>query len=190
MGVDQVDALRRPAPPQPGGDDAHEADQAAGLLESGVFLEAGVEVADRGVEGIGLGHPGGELLGGGVGHVHLAGVTHGLGIGLGDLGDVVLPRQFLEDALAQDLVELVRVHAHRLQAHGGAPGLLVQVAEGLDDLLAAAGVGGGEIGDDQADVGQFVLADGDQEVGQGCGGDHREVGVADGLGSGVLEIGW
>ena len=141
------------------------------------------------MEGVGLDHPGGELLGRGVGHVHLAGVAHGLAVGGGDGGDVVLPGQGLEEAFAQDLVELVGVHAHRFQTHRGAPCLLVEVAQGLHDLLAAAGIGGGQVGDDHADLGQLVLADGDQEVRQGGGGDHGQVRIADGLGPRVLEVG-
>jgi hypothetical protein len=68
------------------------------------------------------------------------------------------------------------------------PVSLSRSPKACDDLLAAARVGRRQVGDDETDVGQLVLADGDQQVGQRSSGDHREVRVADGLGFSVLEV--
>ena len=170
-------------------DDAHQADQTARLLEALVLPEAGVEIADRRMERVGLLDAGGELFRRGVGHVHLLRLTHRLAVGVRHRGDAGGVRQALEQAAAQDVVELVRVHPHRLQVHGAAPGFRLQVVERGDDLRAAGAVGGGEVGDHHADVAQLVAAHGDQQVGQRGGRDHREIGVADALGRGIDEVG-
>ena len=50
---------------------------ATGLLEAGVFLEAGIEVPDGRMKRVGLGDAVGKLLRGGIGDVHLASIAHG-----------------------------------------------------------------------------------------------------------------
>lgn len=53
VGVDERLLLGAAGFPEAGGDDAHQAYEGTGLLETRVFAEAGVEVAQREVEGIG-----------------------------------------------------------------------------------------------------------------------------------------
>jgi hypothetical protein len=66
---------------------------------------------------------------------------------------------------------------------------MLEVFQGAVDLSAAAGIRGLQIRDHHADVGQFVLANRHQQVGQGRGADYGEVGVADGPGTGILKVG-
>ena len=176
--------------PDPRHDDPHQADQPAGLLEALVLPKAAVEVADGGMERIRLGDLGGELLGRGVRHVHLPGLAYGFRIRIRDLFDLRLVRKGLEDALAEDPVELVRVHADRLQIHRGAAGLRLQVVERGDDPRRPCAVGRLEIGDHQTDVAQLLPPDRDQEVRQRGGGHRGEVRVADALRGRVDEVGW
>ena len=159
--------------PDPRHDDPHEPDQPAGLLEALVLLEAAVEVADGGMEGVRLGDLGGELLRRGVRHVHLPGLAHRLRIRFRHFFDLRLVRKGLEDALAQDPVELVRVHADGLQVHRGAAGLGFEVVERGADPRRPRAVGRLEVGDHQADVAQLVPPDRDQEVRQRGGGSPR-----------------
>ena len=175
--------------PDPGDDDPHQPDQAAGLLEALVLAKAAVEVAEGGMEGVGLRHLAGELLGRGVRHVHLLRLAHRARVPLRDLADLRLVRQGLEDALAQDPVELVRVHADGLQVHRGAAGLGFEVVERGPDPRRPRAVGRLEVGDHQADVAQLVPPDRDQEVRQRGGGDRGEVRVADALRGRVDEVG-
>ena len=141
------------------------------------------------MERVGLLDGGGELLGRGVGDVHLLRLPHRRAVGLRHGGDRGGVRQPLEQAAAQDVVELVAVHPHRLQVHRAAPGLRLQVVERGDDLRAAGAVGRGEVGDHHADVAQLVAAHGDQQVGERRGGDRGQIGVADAPGRRVDEVG-
>ena len=110
-------------------DNAHEADQAACLLEAWILAETGVEVADGRMERVSCLDVGGELLRRLAGDVHLLGIAHGLGVGLRHIVDLVLSWQALEETGAQDMVEFVATHAHRFQAHGRAVGLLLQIGQ-------------------------------------------------------------
>ena len=188
VGRDEIARVRM-VPPEPGGDDAHEPDETTGLLEAGVFLEAGVEVPDGRMKRVGLGDAVGKLLRGGIADIHLASIAHGPGIRLRDLVDVLPGRPFIENAGAQDVVELVRVHAHGFQVHRQPAGLAFQIGQGLVDPLCTGLVGGGEIGDHETNVLKPRLAQGDEQVGERRPGDRGKVGVTDGLGPGVLEVG-
>ena len=133
--------------------DSHQANQPAGLLEALVLAEAGVQIAQRRMEGVGLRHVRRELLRRGVGHVHLLGVADGVRVALGHRRHLFGARQLLEQALLEDVVELVRVHPHRFQVHRAAVGFALQILQRGVDLGAAGLVGGGEIGDHHANVG-------------------------------------
>ena len=174
--------------PDPRHDDPHQPDQAARLLEALVLPEPGVEVPNGGMERIRLDDPARELLGRGVRHVHLLRLAHGLRIALRDLLDLRLVGEGLEEARAEDLVELVRVHPDGFEIHGGAPGFLLELPQRAGDPLAAGRVGGGEIGHDETDVAQLVAPHRDQQVGERRRRDHRQIGVADALRSRVDEV--
>ena len=136
----------------------------------------------------GLGDAAGKLLRGGIGDIHLARIAHGPGIRLRDFVDVLPGRPLLEDAGAQDVVELVRVHAYGFQVHRQPAGLALQIGQSLVDSLCT-GLVGGEMGDHETDVLKSRLAQGDEQVGERRPGDRGKIGVTDGLGPGVLEVG-
>ena len=169
--------------------DPHQTDQPACLLEPLVLAEAGVEIADGGMKGVGVGDPAREGLRRRVRHVHLLRVAHRLRVALGDLRDLFLVRQRLEDALAENLIELVRVHPDRLKVHRRAAGLPLQILQRADDLLAPGRVRDGQVGKHEANVAQLVAPDRDQQVGERRRRHHREVGVADALRGRVHEVG-
>ena len=120
------------------------------------------------MERIRLDDPARELLGRCVRHVHLLRFAHGLGVALRDRFDVgLVAGKALEEARAENLVELVRVHSRTGSRFIAATaGLLLEFVATRRDLLAAGRVGRGEIGHDEADVAQLVAPDGDQEVGE------------------------
>ena len=140
------------------------------------------------MERIRLDDPARELLGRRVRHVHLLRLAHRLRVALRDRLDVRVVGEGLEEARAENLVELVRVHPDGLQVHRRAAGLALEVPQSAGDPLAARRVGRREIRHDEADVAQLVPPDGDQEVGERRRGDHREIGVADALRGGVDEV--
>ena len=82
-------------------------DQAAGLLELLVLLEEGDDVLEPRVEWIGRGDLVGNGLGAAVGGLGLGGLFQLAAEGVGDVVDFGLVGQRLEEALAQDVVDLV-----------------------------------------------------------------------------------
>jgi plasmid stabilization system protein ParE len=110
--------------------------QAAGLAEALVLLEQGHQVLERGMEGVGLADLFGDLLHGPGGDV--ATVLRGLdllGEGLGHGVDQGLARQLGEQALLEDLVDLVPGELDRGDGLGLAPGLLLEIGHDPRQVL-------------------------------------------------------
>jgi len=131
--------------------------------------------ADRGMERVAGFDELRELLRRLRGDVHLLGLANSLGLRLGDLIHFALFRQLLEQALAEDLVELVGVHLHRRQVHGVALGLALELLEQSLELGAGLGIGTHQVRDHDTHVAKLVLGDGFKEVGEGGGRDLGQV---------------
>ena len=185
---DQVPLVGLARFPEPRGDDPHQADQGAGLLETLVLAEAGVKVLDGRVERIAGLDELRKLLGRLGRDVHLLGLADGLGVGLRDLGDIRLFGQGLEKPLAEDVIKLVGVDLHRGQVHRVPLGLVLEMAEDVGNLGAGLGIGAQEVGEDDADVAKLPLGDGLEEVRQCGGGYPRKVGASHRDRLGVIEV--
>ena len=127
-------------------------DQAAGLLELLVLLEQRDDVLEPRVERIGRGDLVGDRLGAAVGGLGLGRLFQLAAEGLGDVFDLGLVGQRLEEALAQDVVDLVGGEIDRRDVAFLAAQFRAGVFERAVDELRAGVVGGGQIGDDDADV--------------------------------------
>ena len=141
------------------------------------------------MEGVGRVHAQAKLLRRLVGDVHLPGVADRAGVSLRHLADLRFGAPTAEKLAAQDVVELVGVHPHRLDGERAAVGLLLEVGQHAAQLCTAALVGGLQVSDDQADPAARLLADGHQQVGKRSCGHMGQVRVADRLGAGVFEVG-
>ena len=76
----------------------------------------------------------GKFLWGGAGDVHLLGIAHGLRIGAVPPPRSPVLRQILEQALAQDVIDFIRVQPHRFQGEGAASHLILEIFQGAGDL--------------------------------------------------------
>ena len=100
--------------------------------------------------------------------------------------DLGLVGQRREEALAEDVVDLVGGEIHRRDVAFLPAQLGARVFEGAVDEPGAGVVGGGEVGDDDADV--LLLAGSREQVGEGAGGDVGDGAVAHLLRVEVVEI--
>src|SRR5207244_7985001 len=108
--------------------------------------------------------------------------------GCGDVADRGLVGQGREQALAENIVDLVRGEIHRRDVAFLPTQLGPCVFKRAVDQPGAGVVGGGEVGDDDADV--ALLARGRDEVGKGTGGDIGDGPVPHLLRVEVVEIRW
>ena len=172
--------------PEARGDDAHEPDEGARLLEAGILAEPRIQVLDGGMERVAGFDELGELLRRLRSDVHLFRLAHGLGRSADDHGTVgeLLAlghqRAGADQALAENLVKLVGVHLHRRQIHGVAFRLMLELLEQTLNLGTGFGVGAHEVGDHDTDIAEIALDNRLEQVGQGRRGDFREIGIADG----------
>ena len=141
----------------------------------------------RGWKGIGGGDLVGDRLGAAVGGLGLGGFFQLAAEGFGDVADLGLVGKRFEEALAQDVVDLVGGEVDRRDVALLAAELGARVFECAVDELGAGVVGRGEIGDDDADV--LLLAGGRQQIGEGAGGDVGDGAVAHLLRVEVVEVG-
>ena len=88
-------------------------DQAAGLLELLVLLEQRDDVLEARVEGIGGGDLVGDRFGAAVGGLGLGGLLQLPAESLGDVFNLCLVGEGLEEALAEDVVDLVGGEVNR-----------------------------------------------------------------------------
>ena len=110
--TDQEDVVRLAVPDgleQP----RDQLDQAARLLELLVLLEERDDVLEPRMKRIGGGDLVGDGLGAAVGRLGLGGFLELAAEGVGDVVDLALVGQRLEEPLAQDVVDLVRGEIHR-----------------------------------------------------------------------------
>ena len=162
-------------------------DQAARLLELLVFLEQGDDVLQARMERVGGGDLVGDGLGPAAGRLGLGGFFQLPAEGVGDVLDLGLVGQRREEALAQDVVDLVRGEIHRRDVAFLAAELGARVFEGAVDEPRAGVIGRGEVGDDDADI--LLLAGGREQVGEGARGDVGDRAVAYLLRVEVVEVG-
>ena len=186
LAADQVDVIGWPLPD---GLDylSRELHQAAGLAEALVLFEQSDDVLDRGMERIGAVDLVSDLLGTFRDRLRLHRLREGLTVRRGDRVDDRFVRKLAEEALAQDLVNLLARQFDRNDRFRLAIGLLLHVVNGLAQLLRCAGVGAGEVGDD--DAAAFELEGGREQVGQRERRDLGQRAAADDAGDGVVEIG-
>ena len=100
------------------------------------------------------------------GDLGLAGFLQLPAIARGDVADRGLVGQGREQALAEDVVDLVRGKIHRRDVAFLPTQLGARVFERAVDQPGAGVVGGGEVGNDDADV--ALLAGGRDKVGKGA----------------------
>ncbi len=99
--------------PQIGHHQAHQPDQATGLLKALVFAEAGIQVTNHGMKGVALHDIDLELIGGFHRNIHLTrmgqccGITHRHCLHRCGVG------KCLKQAFAQNIVELIGIELHR-----------------------------------------------------------------------------
>ena len=189
MNGDEVLFVRLAGLPEARRDDAHEADERASLLEALIFAEAGVEVLDGRVKWIAGFHELCELLRRLRRDVHLLRFPHGLCVRLSDFANLGFLRQRLEQAFAQDVVELVGVYLHRRQIHRMALCLVLELLEDAGNLGAGLSIGTDEVGQNDTYVAQFSFNDGLKKICQRSSCDFRQVGIADGNRFRVVEVG-
>jgi len=190
MGTDEIAALRAIRVPQVRRHQAHQADQAARLLKTSVLAKARIEITDARVKGIRREHARSKLLWRFGGQVHLFGTAQSRRIGLGHLADLLLRRQALKDASAQDLVELIRVQPHRLEALGGSARFLFEVLQRFGHVGAALPIGAGKVGDHQSHALTPRPPDSNEEIGESRGRHPGEVRVADLHGRSIGKVSW
>src|SRR5262249_39839001 len=109
------------------------------------------------------------------GDLGLAGFLQLPAIARGDVADRGLDGQGREQALAEDVVDLVRSKIHRRDVTLLPTQLGARVFERTVDQPGTGIVGGGEIGNDDADV--TLLAGGRDKVGKGADSDVRDSAV-------------
>ena len=127
-------------------------DQAARLLELLIFLEQGDDIFQARMERIGGSDFVRNGFGTAIGDLRLAGFLQLPAIARGDVADLGLVGQGREQALAEDVVDLVGGEIHRRDVAFLPTQLGARVFERAVDQPGAGVVGGGEVGDDDADV--------------------------------------
>ena len=83
IGVNQIGRVRPTGIPEVGDHHLHQPDDAPGLLEAFVFLELADQLAEIGMEGVGIHDPGVEGLGRGSGQAHVGGFSQRFAVGAG-----------------------------------------------------------------------------------------------------------
>ena len=169
-------------------DGAHQADQATGLLETGVFLEACVQVPDREVERVRLFQLGSVGLWRLVGDVHLLGLFYGLGVFFRYCLDHRLIRHLFKQAGAQDVIQLIALGINRLQWQCGTVGLFGQVVQRFVQCAGTAFIRSIQVGNNHTDVGQVRTVYRHHQVGECSGGYHGQVGVTHFDRLGIVQI--
>ena len=184
--ADEEDVIGLAVPDRPE-QTRNQLDQAAGLLELLVLLEERDDVLEPRVERVGRGDLVGDRLGTAVGGLGLGGFFQLAAEGVGDVVDLGLVGERLEETLAQDVVDLVGGEIDRRDVALLAAELGARIVERAIDEPGAGVVGRREVGDDDADV--LLLARRRQQIGEGAGGDVGDRAVAHLLGVEVVEVG-
>src|SRR5262245_56020321 len=139
-----------------------------------------------------------ELIGGGdfvcnsfgtaIGNLGLASFLQLPTIARGDVANRSLVGQGRKQALAEDVIDLVRSKINRRDVALLPTQLGARVFKRTVDQPGAGVIGGGEVGDDDADI--ALLASGCDKVGKGASGDVGDGAVPHLLRVKVVEIRW
>lgn len=183
--TDEEDIVGRPLPHR-FEETGHQLDQASGLLELLVLLEQRDDVLEPRVEGIGGGDLVGDRLGTSVGGLRLGGFFQLAAERFGNVFDLGLVGDRLEETFAQNVVDLVGGEVNRRDVALLAAQLGTGVFERPVDELGTRVVGGGKVRDHNADV--LFLACSGQQVRKRAGRDVGDRAVADLLGVQVVEV--
>ena len=166
LSAHQAMALRLSGLPQPLHHEPDYADQGACLLKGCVLFHPRVEVADGGMERVCVDEALPDVRRDISDQPHLLRLVQCLGVSFGHLCHLFAGRQTGKKPLAQDAVELVGAEVDRCQGCRDAVGLVVGVFEGVQGNGAALVGSAGEVGEDDAHVGQLVVLHGLEEVAQ------------------------
>ena len=108
------------------------------------------------MEGIGFPNLLGDLLdAAGYDVATIFGLLDLLCVLFGDIGDDTLVRQFVDEALLEDLVDLVARQLHRRNSHRLTTGFLLQIGDGVGQRLSLGLVAARQVGDHDGAVGQL-----------------------------------